>query len=347
MNLSTLIHISDLHFGTTDPDTYDAEALKLWAAIPLLDGLLGHKYSALMLLESFWLDRRDQDEELKLIVTGDLTTKGNPAEFETAVEFLHDELVPPKGGNVGLGVKDWKDWTIPGNHDHWPGSVRMIGRPSPAFGKTFRVTPFVKDLSIPPATGKYLVKFLCIDTDFDVHWLHPYRVTARGSFVSQLDALREDLHKRDRNEIRVLCLHHSPAKPGYWLAIDSDSRRELHKLIVDKEISILLCGHVHSPPLVKAFTATSGSKSRAYLEARCGTTTQQDLQESPYYWKNVLAPLGVQSRRDSNSLLLYRITEEADGLYWDSELYELRPEGFLPPLNPKPGRVVDTHFKLV
>src|SRR5438046_1488104 len=109
MNLATITHISDLHFGLPDPNTYDAETLRLWAAIPGFEGFLGHKYSALVFLEDFWQKRLNDDpqgyEGTKLIVSGDLTTKGNKEEFETAVEFLGNELIPPKGGGVGLGVQ--------------------------------------------------------------------------------------------------------------------------------------------------------------------------------------------------------------------------------------------------
>jgi hypothetical protein len=205
--------------------------------------------------------------------------------------------------------------------------------------------PAITELQIP--SPGYLIRFLWIDTDADVscYWLD--RFLARGCFVSELNTLRDMTKDLPPASVTVLCLHHSQAKGGYSLALDIESRKALDNFIIDKDVSVLLCGHIHNPPLVKAFTATNGSKSRQYLEARCGTTTQSDFFDSPFYWKTFLAPFGIKPKRWSNSLLVHRLVEENGGLYWETELLQQRPREFSAPVSLEPEIVIEPRFRLI
>src|SRR2546425_275913 len=95
MRLLTFIHISDLHIGDLDPETFDARAPRIWANSKRFDGLLGHSYRSLVRLEQFF-NRIRRDEKAQLIVTGDVTTVGSSAQFETVSNFLGSVLRPPK-----------------------------------------------------------------------------------------------------------------------------------------------------------------------------------------------------------------------------------------------------------
>ncbi len=252
MTLATFVHISDLHFGLIDSDTFDAEACQLWAMIPKFDGLLGHRYSSLVLLERFFGGKLKDDLPL-LIVTGDITSKGHEEEFRIANDYLGDELEFPDHSSVGLATADWKNWkgwAIPGNHDHWPGHNTVLGRPTDAFKNCFMNLPAITELQIPSTS--YRIRFLRIDTDRDVSYYWLDRFNARGCFVSELKALSEMIRDLPPASVTVLCLHHSQAKAGYSLAIDIKSRDALNNFIIDNEVSVLLSGHIHNPPLVKA-----------------------------------------------------------------------------------------------
>ncbi len=342
MTLATFLHISDLHFGVIDPETFDAQAHQIWATLPTFEGFLGHRYSSLVLLERLFGITLNGESPL-LIVTGDITSNGNDEQFRIAHDYLGNELIMPDNSAIGLGCTDWKDWAIPGNHDHWPGSNWILGSPSQTFQNGFRGFPAVADLTL--STGD-TIRFLRIDSDSDVSCYFLDRFFARGSFPSQLDALRELTKSLEAASVTILCLHHSPAEGGYLRALDRKSRRALDKFIIDMEISVLMTGHIHNPPLVKAFTATDGARSRRYIEARCGTTTQSDFFESPYYWKTYLAPFDIKPKRWSNSLLVHRIVDRNGSLYWETELLQQRVQDFLPPQSPLRTILVDPSFKL-
>src|SRR5260370_42583988 len=107
MVLATFVQISDLHVGiVTDPASMDAR-IKAWMRWPVLDGLLGHSGISLRHLMNFMNDFRRDRPEARLIVTGDLTTRGDKEEYETADDFLRDMLRPPRAKYVGLGRKEW------------------------------------------------------------------------------------------------------------------------------------------------------------------------------------------------------------------------------------------------
>jgi hypothetical protein len=250
MRLATFVHVSDLHFGHIDPASFDARAPGLWAKHSSFDGLLGHSYNSLRRLEKFFAQMQGTGtEEARLIVTGDLTTVGHPDQFDMATSFLGGILRYPKGSPIGLRASDWRDRSVPGNHDHWPGHATIWGKPTSGLSSAFPTIPYVNDPPLPLPSGHQL-RFMGIDTDADVSSIGTDRFLARGSFTSQLNILASKLGIPTSNEIRVLCLHHSQALRSTALEINAPSRDSLHDFIVDQDIAVLLCGHVHTPPLV-------------------------------------------------------------------------------------------------
>lgn len=318
MRLGTFVQISDLHFGLVDPASFDART-EVWRRLPWLDGMLGHSYRSLERLVKFFDQIREDEPGCQLIVTGDLTTVGHPDEFDTAGEYLADQLRPPKGRYLGLEVANWRDWAIPGNHDHWPGSPRILGTTTSAFVQYFPNLPQA-DPCIPLSTG-HEVRFLRIDTDANVGKLSQERILARGSFCGELDKLSENLRSKGLEtpgvkEIRVLCLHHSRSYRGFFLRIDEPSRRRLDRFIQEHGVSILLCGHIHEPPTAKPLQAESPKGlSLNVLEGRSGTTSQLDKS-----FRRCLS-LGWLGRKWQNSLLLHRLMKVGDEIHWQTEVY--------------------------
>lgn len=324
MHLATFLHISDLHFGLIEPGSFDARAPQIWAKLPWLEGLLGHRHRSLVRLRDFFFEMRRGESDTRLIVTGDLTTMGNSEEFDTADEFLKASLWPPRGNDVGLHIPQWKCLAIPGNHDHWPGWATTFGPETSAFRKHFPGFPIVR-LPIP-LVGGHSVRFLLIDTDFDVWCVGWNRFLARGSFTSQLTDLARKLGKESRpeKEIRVLCLHHSRAHVGRTLRMEDASRDALNDFIVNEDIAVLLCGHIHTP-LVKSFRASHEGRSVHYLEARCGTTTLSDI---PYRWRTIRGHRPRRPKDRPNSLLVHRLFERNGEVWWQTEVYLELSGGF-------------------
>lgn len=331
--LKTFLQISDIHISDK---SLDGAALALYALVPKMDGFLGHSYESLTMLESFFADLAQsekseliENEKVELIVTGDLTRVGATLEFDMARDFLEKELLY-RGKYIGLRDTNALKLAIPGNHDHYPGIASLVGGPTRALGQMF-------PKNFPPSTSKlgssgHELTFLRINTDADVTAFSRKRMRAKGSFVSQLNWLKGQLGPKGKKEIRVLLLHHSVAHRGVFLEIDRRSRKELFDFIVNQGVAVLLSGHIHEPPLVKLATAVDKNGNKAdYLEARCGTTTQMNLFHVPYYWRGMLAKLGIKKRGHwSNTLLVHRITEAGGQIFWESELFLEGPNDFEP-----------------
>lgn len=328
MRLKTFVHISDIHFSDSNSED---EALLLYALFPKMDGFLGHSPKSLTMLDEFFADIVNA-ESAKLILTGDVTRVGGVLEFDLARSFLKAELLPPVAKYVGLRDVDSLRLAIPGNHDHYAGIPVLVGGPTAGLAAMFPKMPEV--VSSPLGSDGHQLTFFLINTDADVPSWHPKRWAAKGSFVSQLETLREQLRHspRDEKEIRVLCLHHSRAHRGVLLEIDHDSRDALANFIVEHRVAVLLSGHIHEPPLVKIATAVNTDGDSAdYLEARSGTTTQMNLFHKPYYWRSILQSLHLKKRGHwSNTLLVHRISEEGGEIFWESELFLETPHGFRP-----------------
>jgi hypothetical protein len=344
MRLATFVHVSDLHFGHLDPVSLNAKAPGLWAKHSGFDGLLGHSYNSLRRLEKFF-DQMRRAEDARLIVTGDLTTVGHPDQFAMASGFLGGVLRFSRGRSIGLMAPDWKDRSVPGNHDHWAGHALIWGGPTPGLAATFPTIPYVNDPPLSLPSGHEL-RFMGIDTDADVSPNGTDRFLARGSFTSQLSSLAAMLNIPTANEIRVLCLHHSQELTSFALKMDALSRDALRDFIVDHDIAVLLCGHVHTPPLVKSFTAThlGLGTSAAFLEARCGTTTQTST--LPYTWQTLLGNRPRRFNRLPNSLLVHRLFMEGKDIYWGTEVCVERPQDFSIPRSLPSGILVDNYVKV-
>jgi len=325
MHLATFVHISDLHIADIDPNTGrttdEAGAALIWATLGWFDGLLGHSTRALERLEQFFHQIQRQ-ENASLIVSGDLTRVGKQEQFDTASEYLGSRLLPPKGNHLGLSVLDWRDRAVPGNHDHWPGTATMFGPPTAALGHTFPALPFVGQ-PIPLGTGQH-IRIIGIDTDKDVHPWGRNRGLARGSFCSQLTDAAGQMRAPDRNEIRVLLLHHSRVHQGFSLAMDDASRDALGVFLVEQDIPVLLCGHTHVPRL-KSFRVTHQGRTIEVLEACCGTTTVMDT--IPYEWRTILGTRPGRTLK-INTLLVHRLLKENGAIIWHTQTYFRSPFGF-------------------
>jgi predicted phosphodiesterase len=272
--LLSFLHISDLHFGV--PPEHAAPPPTPWRHLALCDGWLGHDLRAVIHLADFVLDH--EREASHMVITGDLTACGKEDEFATATQFV-ESSIKTHGGRIGLRHRTVLRRSIPGNHDHWPGSIRVIGRANPALKRMFPALPFDPyRIDLP---GGRAVIIAGINSDHDVFDSGLTRIFARGKFISQLQALQGVLGTATPGEIRVLLVHHSPSWTAFKLGIDDDSAAALWEFIKQYGFAVLLTGHIHIP-IGRVRQVSHDGRQWEVLEARCGTTTQTDQQ--PLNW---------------------------------------------------------------
>jgi 3',5'-cyclic AMP phosphodiesterase CpdA len=320
-NLLTLLHISDLHFRVSSAD--DGQPPKWWRHFPATDGWWGHDVRALEHLEDFVIDLRD--ESPYVVLTGDVTACGKVEEFALAKQFI-SASIPTTNRTAGLYLPDLLARSISGNHDQWPGSLRVVGKPTAGLGSTMPKLPFTP-MTIRLKNGKRLT-LIGIDSDADVFAGGLTRFLARGKFVSQLVALQKQIGPAAADEIRVMLIHHSPAYDATRsLAIADNSQAGLREFINQYGISVLLTGHIHRT-VARVTTAMLDSDRWRVLEARCGTTTQTD--QVPIEW----AAEGTIDRRrfPRNTLLVHRLIETNSRIEWHTELYGRYVSGFSKPI---------------
>jgi Calcineurin-like phosphoesterase len=327
VQLMTLVHISDLHFGETDPKTgsarLDAQLPPWWPGVRWFDGYLGHHGAALRHLDDFLAGL---GEPSSVVLTGDLTSCAAAAEFRFASQYL-GATVPMNG--IPIGVADaalLAQRTVPGNHDHWPGvrasaarPLVMFGRTSPALATTLAPAP--RHHRLPLANSGVDLTIGLIDTDADVRPLGPSRGLARGSFVSQLNALQAAWGPPTPGEIRLVLLHHSALKTGVVHGMTSTSRTAYTQFLSQNEVSIALTGHLHA---VRARASRISHQQAVwdFVEARCGSTTQRDTLPLGYCSSPPTRPL------TPNSLLVHRFEQDAGKIYFRVESFVRGPRGF-------------------
>src|SRR5580765_4864244 len=102
MALPVFIQISDLHMSVASEEERKRrkQSSHQWR---LFQGLLGHSENSLCYLDDFIHAMRQEEPDLQLIVTGDLTSIGHEEEFGIAEKFISAAYQPAKGGEVGLG----------------------------------------------------------------------------------------------------------------------------------------------------------------------------------------------------------------------------------------------------
>jgi len=327
--LTTIVHISDLHFGDLGPQddaALSAAVVDWWRIHPLFDGYLGHHGIALRHLDDF-MAMMNANESPILLITGDITANGGEGQFDLARRYLSSTITLSSSDTVGLEMPQVHRGMIPGNHDHWPGrtatslfDLGICGGRTHAFGALFPQLPLpVQRISL--SNGLTMV-LLGIDTDSDIASGFPciQRFFARGNFVSQLTRLEEQIGSPRADEIRVLMLHHSPMHDGFVLGISNKSRRALDRFVKRCGISVLLTGHLHEPGARKLAVEYRGA-SWNILEARSGTTTRRD--ELPLQWAERNQPLSP------NTLLVHRLYEmDRNRVEWRTNLFQRFLTGF-------------------
>lgn len=358
--LATFVHISDLHIGIPDPRTGNAMIPadvfgRRW--LRRFDGAFGHRLLTMRQLDDFIASMREhqdaQEEPAQLLVTGDLTSFGHHAQFDTAHQYIVGQWRPsPVLAPLGLDAANGRDWSIPGNHDCWPGKPTVLGHPTPALRATLPTPPPVHTGTTVRLPTGHVLRFIRMDSDADVHPFGVYRMLAWGDMASEFVAA-DDLKllpPRPEHEIRVLLVHHSWHCRSWRLRFTPGSRQRLERFLRENEIAVMLSGHLHVP-LSKIITipGTGSDGVHRVLEARCGTTTRRDKlkpRTAKVDLTDDLHPgdagtctadeLNQVARLGQNTLLLHTVELSDAGLIWRVKWYRREHDtGFVPMETPQ------------
>ncbi len=186
-----MLHISDLHLGhATAPEPLE----RLRDLIP------------------------DLDPEI-LVVTGDLTHRGRPAELEHARELLQ---------SLGLPLL-----AIPGNHDIPYVFPTRFTRTREAWEHVFGTTQPVYNSDRLAVVGMNSVR--------------PWRQQGGALESAQLDGLARKLDAAEEGALRTVALHHHLAAPPWRAAHKRPVRKRdlVLQTFASAGVELVLSGHVH------------------------------------------------------------------------------------------------------
>ena len=143
--------------------------------------------------------------------------------------------------------------------------------------------------------------------------------------------MERELNPPERNEIRVLLLHHSATWLGRTLRINPTCRQLLDEFLVRHGFSVLLCGHTHMARIERLSLEHLGGQSISPLHACCGSSSRITTLPTrlTLVGRRIPRPTWV-----ANSLLLHELRAEEGGLRWGVQTYFETPHGFkVPRLN--------------
>ena len=186
-----ILHISDLHLGRSTGSE------PLAALRELIPGL---------------------DPEI-LVVTGDLTHRGRPAELERARELLE---------SLGLPLLP-----VPGNHD-----IPYV------FPTRFTRTREAWERVFATAQPVYFSDRLAI---IGMNSVRPWRQQGGALESSQLDRLAPKLEGAQAGALRTVALHHHLAAPPWRAAHKRPVRKRdlVLQRLVSAGVELVLSGHIH------------------------------------------------------------------------------------------------------
>ena len=255
-----------------------------------------------------------------LLVTGDLTTRGAASEFALALTYLRGELYQSWSTTLGLLGPFSKTFMIPGNHDHWNGSVTGAvfhhGATTSAVHGTYFVGPFGQPwwhetLEQQGIQLQLMGLDSCSRSTFQVAARGYIDLNSLSDLANRITMAEQRAAARGLRSIRVLLIHHSPsyqAKRSFrWFKeMDPSSCQALEDFCKAHRIHFVLTGHVHTP-----FVPSPRTQHSWGTELRCGTTLQG-------------APLGKLPSPNGNVFLTHALWLQDTTPHWRTSVYQRR-----------------------
>lgn len=269
-----LVQISDLHVGGEIENTRHRP-------VPHQEGHNNYLCDGLRLALRDVGDALDwpEDRQLPIVVSGDLTQLGRPEDYELVRRFLH-ERTPWKEGEWGLGATREGFRQVPGNHDHWAGTVGPMPRldyNEELFPDEFPFHPWTMPV-LESADGRLRLELFGVDSCSGFRDDPGGKMFQKGSIhPEQFEKLREELAASkakagddEAKALRVLVCHHSLVGPSWWkpCRMDGPSHRELLAIADELGVLAVLTGHTHT------FLDLPEDHGGRLHELRCPSTLQ-------------------------------------------------------------------------
>jgi hypothetical protein len=314
MDQIVLLHCSDVHFGEIPANN----RFHRWGPMKAQNA---HDFLLCLGLRPALEDMRDltdltDDQEVKIVVSGDLTLAGGDKEFLVGHSFLRSLYRvrrEPASDVAGFDIQsngnaeDLPLRAVPGNHDHWWGSRFMWGNNPNIRGAHFRDTPWL----LSWRTGALVLEVGGLDScagidprQRNVKQIGSLDLSKGGEFKILKDSLRQSnangLPDGVARRVRVIVVHHSLAYAGGLrgaLKLDDDSKQALLELAEEFQIAAYLTGHTHDFFFEPPFPTLPNGSHRVY-ELRSASTLQgphdRHDPEPPGFWAHKVSFDGKQ-----------------------------------------------------
>jgi 3',5'-cyclic AMP phosphodiesterase CpdA len=221
-----------------------------------------------------------------VVVSGDLSQRARPGEFQAARQFLRD------AERVSRTI------VVPGNHDvKWWRAPLGVGSRASAFSNYAKyISPDVEPvLSVPGVT------FVGINTAQGVvpgtlTW-NPRDVGVVGNMsMAQIAEARAKFDAAPKGNQRVIVMHHNPLRGELSNRFGLSDPARAAKAFVDLEIDLVLCGHDHQEGVhhvehtkygtvvCTAGTVSNRTRGQRPSAMNVATLTPQAIEIEPQIW---------------------------------------------------------------
>ena len=223
-----IVHFSDPHAGGFAED-WMAYIDKRWVGVfnYRFRRRFRHDLAKLSLAVEYILDTRPD----VAVCTGDLTSTGQPGEFEK----VRPILAPLRDSGIPL-------FYTPGNHDCYVRRPKCVAAVREMTGYLSRDDYAFPDF--PLVRNCAGVEFLLLNTS------RPSNLLCSWGFVSKADsAWAERVCEKPKTGPRILLTHYPIIEDHPFLRMRHRlfGQKRLLKLMEDRKIDLSLCGHVHKP----------------------------------------------------------------------------------------------------
>lgn len=224
-----------------------------------------------------------KDEQMGVVVSGDLTRTGSMGEFGVAQTFMreHPRMSRQHNNRFGIAVDDDHLGAVPGNHDQWQGQggyarfAAGVPASNPALrGVQFKPTPWHKRWNAPDRSVALDLFGIDSSSDFSQGQRNYFqRGTISDHELNQLEDLLRGTPVEPHVARAVVC-HHSIAfktVSQQMEALDAASRARLVRICRGQRVSAILTGHTHDLRCEPIATG-AGQGTRELWELRSGAT---------------------------------------------------------------------------
>ena len=205
------------------------------------------------------------------VCTGDLTSIGQPAEFNAAVDALRPIL---ESKNVELLY-------VPGNHDAYVRDKRCVAALAETF-TTLNGGDITLD-ALPISKTISGIEFILVNESFPTNI-----VLSNGTVTEATEKAVREICSKEKKNPRIL-VGHFPVKPSLSYRHGLVNAVPLRELLKNGSIDISLCGHTHHPLIdIDATTGRGEATAGSFTRTRDANIIEYNPQSDAFTTKSVV-----------------------------------------------------------